>query len=399
MLDTPERSQQELRLQIALGAVLMATKGYGSPEAHQAYARARELCEQMGTTPQLFKVLYGLFLVYLVTGKHKTAHGLAAQLLSLAYRQQAPIFFLLAHRAFGQVLFYLAEPAIAREHVEQGIVLYDSQKHNLHASGVATDSGVVCRVYAAWALWLLGYPDQALKRIQEALTLAQELAHPHTLAIALDFAAMLHQFRREGQTAQEQAEAAITLCTDQGFPFWLAMVTILRGCALADQGQGEEEIVQIRQGLASLRATGAEVATTSYLALLAETYGRGGQAGEGLTVVDEALAIADKNEERYYEAELYRLKGELTLKQSSVQGLESKVKETEGCFLKAIEVARKQQAKSLELRAVMSLSRLWQRQGKKKEAHRMLVEIYGWFTEGFGTKDLQEAKALLDELS
>ncbi|HJY82733.1 MAG TPA: adenylate cyclase, partial [Candidatus Binatia bacterium] len=397
--DTPERNQHELSLQIPLGAVLMATMGYASPDARTAYARARELCEQMGDISQLFPVLYGLFLVYLGAGEHKTAHGLAAQLLSLAHRQQASTFLLLAHRALGQVLFYLGEPAEARAHVEQGIALYYPQKHNPQVSGVATDSGVVCRGFAAWVLWYLGYPDQALKRIHEALTLARELSHPHSLAFALCFAAELHQRRRDRQAAQEQAEALITLSTEQGLSFWLASGPVLWGWARSEQGHGEEGIAQLRQGIAGVRATGAEVVTPHWLALLAEAYGRDGQNGEGLKIVGEALAIVDKNEEHYYEAELYRLKGELTLQQFKVQGSKFQVEEAEECIQKAIAIAHRQRAKSLELRATVSLARLWQQQGKQKEAHQMLSEVYGWFTEGFDTKDLREAKALLDELS
>jgi class 3 adenylate cyclase/predicted ATPase len=402
--DTAERSQQELHLQIALGAVLIATKGYASLEARQAYARARELCEQMRDTPQLFPVLFGLYTAYLVSSEHKTAHGLAEQMLRLAHRQQAATFLLPAHIAFGAVSVFLGESTVARGHLEQGITLYDPQKHNPQVFGGAQDLGVNCLSYAAWALWFLGYPDQALKRSQEALTLARGLAHPYSLAFALGMAARFYQFRRDGQTAHGQAKAAITLCTDQGFPFFLAIGTILQGWALAEQGQREEGIAQIHRGIASVRATGAELATPYYLALLAEMYGRDGQVEEGLTVVGEALAIADKNEEHFYDAELYRLKGELTLQQFQVSGSRFQVEngpasKAEACFLKAIEIARRQQAKSLELRAVMSLSRLWQRQGKREEAQQMLAEVYGWFTEGFDTKDLQEAKTLLEELS
>jgi predicted ATPase len=408
--DTPERSQQELRLQIALGAVLMATKGYASPDARKAYARARELCEQMEEIPQLFPVLFGLFLVYLGAGEHKTAHELAAQLQSLVHRQHASAFLLLAHRALGQVLFYLAELAEARAHVEQGIVLYDLQQHNPHVSGVTTDSGVVCRGFAAWILWYLGYPEQALKRTHEALTLARELSHPFSLSFALEFATVLHQLRREGRLTQEWAEAQIALSNEQGFQYRVASGTAHWGWALSEQGQGEEGIAKLRQGIAGIRATGAEVATPHRLALLAEAYRRDGQAGEGLTVVGEALAIVDKNEERYYEAELHRLKGELTLQKLSVISFQLSVSspqpltpdpqgEAEASFLKAIEIAQKQQAKSLELRATTSLARLWQQQGKTEEAHKLLSEVYNWFTEEFDTKDLQEAKALLVELS
>jgi predicted ATPase len=258
---------------------------------------------------------------------------------------------------------------------------------------------VSCLTIVTWVLWPLGYPDQALKRSQDALTLAQELSHPSSLVFALSFTAMLHQYRREGKATQERAETLIALSSEQGFPQWVALGTVRRGWALAEQGQGEEGIAQIRQGLAAYRETGAKLGRPLWLALLAEAYGKVGQVEEGLSVVAEALATVDKTGERFYEAELYRLKGTLTL-QSKVPSPKSQVEEeAEGYFRKAIEVARRQQAKSLELRATMSLSRLWQQQGKKEEARQLLAEVYNWFTEGFDTKDLQEAKALLTALS
>jgi predicted ATPase len=260
--------------------------------------------------------------------------------------------------------------------------------------------------YTALVLWFLGHLDQAVKRVQEGLTLAQELSNPPSLAFARACAAWLHQFRREGQLTQEWAEALLALSTEQGFSDWLAMGTMLRGWALAEQGQPEEGITQLGQGLAAYRATGAEVYRPYWLALLAEAYGKVGQTEEGLTVLAEALAAAHKTGGRHHEAELYRLKGELSLQSRQVEGRsqtsqgKSEVeKEAEECFGQAIEIARRQSAKSFELRAVLSLSRLWQRQGKKDEARQMLAEIYGWFTEGFDTPDLQEAKALLTELS
>jgi len=256
---------------------------------------------------------------------------------------------------------------------------------------------VLCLSYASWVLWLLGYPDQALRRSHEALALAQELSHPFSMAFALCFTARLHQYRREAQAARERAQAAITLSTDQEFPFWVAQGTILRGWASAALGQSEEGIAQLRQGMTTYRAAGAELSVPYWLALLAEAGGHGGQEKEGLPVLAEALAMAHRSGEQVYEAELYRLKGELTL-QSKVQGPQSTVEEAEECFLKAVEIARRQKAKSLELRAVMSLARLWQQEGKRDEAWEMLAEIYGWFTEGFDTTDLQEAKTLLEEL-
>ena len=204
----------------------------------------------------------------------------------------------------------------------------------------------------------------------------------------------------------------MALAREQGFPYWLALGTTLRGWALVEQGQGEEGIAQIRQGLAAYRATGAELWRSRHLALLAEAYGKAEQAEEGLTALAEALDAVDRTGERMYEAELYRLKGQLTLQKFQVSGSTFQVTnpqsltpnpqaeaEAEACFHKAIEIARRQQAKSLELRAVMSLSRLWQQQGKREEARQMLAEVYGWFTEGFDTADLKEAKALLEELA
>jgi predicted ATPase len=305
----------------------------------------------------------------------------------------------------------MGELVLARTHFEQALALYDLQQHRSYASLYGQDPGVDCRAWAADTLWYLGYPDQALRQGQQALTLAQELSHPFSLAFALYHAAVGHQFRREVSLAHERAEALLALAREYEFPLWLACGTIPWGWVLAEQGRGEEGVAQLRQGLVALRATGADCWRTVLLATQAEVHGKVGQAAEGLSVVAEALAAADKTGERFWEAELYRLKGELTLAQFRVQtSQESQLTdlrslppdpqaEAEGCFLKGIEVARKQQAKSWELRARTSLARLWQHQGKKAEAHAMLAEIYGWFTEGFDTKDLQEAQALLDELA
>jgi predicted ATPase len=410
--DTPERIQQELTLQITLGAPLVATKGMAAPEVGAVYNRARELCQRVGKTPQLSPVLFALHRFYAVRAELQAAREIAEQHLKLAQSIQDPALLLSAHLALGAAWLWLGEFVPAREHLEQGIASYDPQQHRSLAFLYGENPGVTCFFFAAWALWHLGSPDQALKSSDDALTLARELSHPHSLAEALLFAAMLHQFRREMQTAQERAEAVITLSTEQGFPLWLALGTILRGWVLTEQGQGEEGITQMRQGLAAHRATGAELWRSYHLALLAEAYGKTGQVEEGLTALAEALAVIDKNGERHYEAELYRLKGELTLQKLSVASSQLSVTnpqsltpnpqaeaEAEACFLKAIEIARQQQAKSLELRATTSLARLWQQQGKQKDAHQMLVEIYGWFTEGFDTADLQEAKALLEELS
>jgi predicted ATPase/class 3 adenylate cyclase len=397
--DTSAHTQQELLLQTTLGPALMSTKGFAAPEVEQAYTRARELCQQVEETPQLFPVLFGLWLFYTGRAEHQIARELAEQCLSLARRAQDSALLLQAHHAQWTTSFFLGEFALAREHAKQGMTLYDLQQHRSHAFLYGGhDPGVCGWGFEAWASWHLGYPAQALGRIHEALTLAQELSHPFSLAFVPHFAAISHQFRREGQAVQERAEALIALCSEQGFALLLAWGTIERGWALAEQGQGEAGLAQMRQGLVAQQATGTELYRPYFLTLLAEAYGKAGQIEEGLTLLAEALATVDKSGERFYEAELYRLKGELTLQQFKVQGAKCKVEEAEECFRRAIDVARRQQAKSLELRAVMSLAWLWQSQGKKEEARQMLAEIYGWFIEGFDTRDLQEAKTLLEEL-
>jgi adenylate cyclase len=242
---------------------------------------------------------------------------------------------------------------------------------------------------------MLGYPDQALIRSQEALALAQESSHAFSMGFALQYAAVLHQSRREVQLVQERAEAIIALAHEHGFVQWLAGGRCMWGWALIEQGKIEEGIAQLCQGMADWRAMGTDLARTHMLARLAEAYEKGGQIEEGLRILDEALALLHQNKECYYEVELYRLKGELLLQ----EGKRQKFKEVEESFLQAIDIARRQHAKSLELRAAMSLGRLWQRQGKRAEAHQVLTEICGWFTEGFDTLDVQEAKILLEALA
>jgi predicted ATPase len=254
---------------------------------------------------------------------------------------------------------------------------------------------VDCLSYVAWVLWILGYPAQALRRSHEALSLAQALGHPYSLAQALLWAAMLHEGRREGALTQERATGLIALCTEQGFVQWLAVGTIHRGRALAAQGQGAVGVAQIRQGLDAVHATGARVGRPYQLALLAEASWNIGQLDEGLQALAEAFAAVHSSGGYWYEAELYRLKGELLLTQEDTR---QTWVDTEACFHQALAIARRQQAKSLELRAAMSLVRLWQGQGKRTEARQLLADVYGWFTEGFDTADLQEAKALLEEL-
>jgi predicted ATPase len=323
----------------------------------------------------------------------KKARGLGEQLLEMAQWEGDAALLVGANHALGQSLYYLGELTAARSHVEQGMALYQPRTHHF-PTWPGGHPGEQCFLYGAWILWLLGYPDQALQKSQEALTLIQELSHPFSLASALDFTALLHQFCREPRKARELSEAAMALCTEQRITVYLEMGRIIRGWAVAVQGQGEDGTAQMNQGVAAFRATGAALWCPNFFAMLAEAYGKEGRTEEGLEALDVAFGIVDKTQERYYEAELHRLKGELFLQQSVSDALQA-----ETCFQQALAIARDQSAKSWELRVAMSLSRLWHTQGKKEEAQNLLSEIYGWFTEGFGTADLKDAKALLEKLS
>lgn len=415
--DTPKRDRQELALQLSLGEALIATKGYAAPEVGQTYMRARELCQQTEDTTQLFPVLGGLCQFRIVRAEYQRACDLGELILSLAQNTRDPAFLVEAHDLLGQTFFCMGELSRAQVHLEQSIRLYDPQHHRtLTLLCGGEDPGVASRDFAALALWLRGYPDQALHMSQAGLSLAQEIAHPFSLAHSCTYAAEVHLFRRNTLAVQKQAAAAITLSSEHGFTYHLMHGTILRGWALVEQGQEEEAVAMMRQGLETWQATRTEVARPWVLSLLAYAYGKRGQQEEGLTILAEALALIDKTGERVYEAELHRIKGELTLQlgtrdwglgagSSSSQVPNPKPqasteieREAEECFLTAIAIAQKQEAKSWELRAAMSLARLWQAQGKRAESHHMLSEIYNWFTEGFDTRDLQEAKALLELL-
>jgi TOMM system kinase/cyclase fusion protein len=392
--ETAERTQHELVLQATLGSVLMATKGQGAPEVGQAYARARELCRQVGETPQLFPILFGLWRFYLVRAEYQTARELAEQCFSLAQRLDEAALLLQAHFALGVSLLWHGEVVPARAHLEQSIALYDPQEHRALAFRAGIDLAVWCLSHAAQALWLLGYPDQALGRNHEALILAQELSHPPSQAAVLFYVAYIHCYRGEADAAQDRAKAAIALASEQGFPQWLTAGMMLRGWALAMQGQAEEGAAQIRQALAAWRAMGAGMAVSHWLVLLAEAYGHAGQTDEGLRLLAEAVVHVDSTREHKYAAEVYWLKGELLLQQTIPDEAQA-----EAYLHQALDIARHQQTKSLELRAATSLARLWQQQGKRAKAHALLAPIYGWFTEGFDTADLQEAKVLLDALA
>jgi len=397
--DTPERARQELELRITLGPAWMATKGFAAPQVEANYTRALALCRQFGEASQFFPVLMGLRTFHQVRGELLTARELAEQLLVLAQEAQDRALLVQAHRALGANLFSLGELDAARAQLEQALVHYDPQQHQSSPISYGLEPGVLGLAFLALDLWLLGYPDQALAHSEKALALAQTLSHPSASATALIFAAELHLNRRDAQQTRELADAILALATEHGFPLWLAYGTILSGWALAAQGRATEGIEKMQQGLNAYQVTGAGHWRAHFLALLAEAQGRAGQAEAGLKTLAEALDQVDRTQEHVYEAEVYRLKGELTLLQPVPEGKgASRRDEAEACFQQAITIARRQGARSLELRAVMGLNRLWRQQGKPGEARQMLAEIYGWFTEGFDTADLQEARALLAEL-
>lgn len=400
--DSPEHARLELTLLIALGVPLRAIKGFAAPEVGKAYARALELCQREGETSQLMPVLRGLWEFHELRAEYGTARELGEQLLALAGRVQDPGALLVAHDVMGDTLFWLGEFAAARSHLEQGAALYDVRQRQSHIFLYGYDSGVACLGFGSWALWFLGYPDQALRRAQDALSVGRELAHPFSLAFGLQFMAQLHHYRREYALARDLATEVIAVSSEQGFPLWSGMGTIVRGWALAKEGRGMEGLAQVRQGIAEWQVTGFELEWPHFLALLAEVHETVDQPREGLKLLAEARAAADKTGEGFWDADMHRLHGELSLKVATTETgrtAEERKIPPEESFLKAIEIARRQLAKSLELRAVTSLSRLWKRQGKKDEARQMLAAIYAWFTEGHDTPDLREAKALLEELS
>jgi transcriptional regulator with XRE-family HTH domain/tetratricopeptide (TPR) repeat protein len=395
--DTPERTQQEFRLLLALGTPMANLKGYAAPEIKQIYQRARELSPQVEATPHLFITLQGLCFFYWVRQvKLHVAETLAEQCLELARRLQHPAFLVSSYRLMGGTHFYLGQLKSAWDSLAQGIDLYTpEQQQSLVRTYGAQDDGLFCYIYGAYTLWLLGYPEQALHTVQKGVALAMEADDPNTLILLLSQGAGVFQFYRQSETTQQLAEKANTILTEQGTQSHLVgFATFMDGWALFDLGQQAEGLTQMSEGFTKFRAAGAMLTAQIYLpTILAEVYGQAGQVEAGLTLLDKTFSNLDDYEERFWEAELYRVKGDLL----RLQGVSEA--EVEPFYQQAIEISQKQSAKSLELRAAMSLCRLWQEQGKKEEAYQMLAEIYDWFTEGLDTADLHEAKLLLEELS
>jgi class 3 adenylate cyclase/predicted ATPase len=392
--DTPQRAEREIDFQISLGPAYIAMKGHGAPEVAATYNRARELGEAIGDPRRLSRALAGLSAYYTARGPYTTAYEMAEQALVLAERCDEPRLLLTAQTNLGVNAFLLGRFATAQNHLDQGMALAVTQPRGESSS---QDFGLTCRSYSAVTLFSLGYPDQALERSRQAVQLARDLEQPYVLAFALYIGSYVHKYRREPEAMLAYAEEAVALCTGHNFALWLGGARVQRGWALVALGRVEEGAAEIRRGLTAWLATGAEVARPYFLALLADAELRMGRCADGLRRLDEGLSVAAKLSDRFYEAELYRLRGELMLHRGEganrCKNIEVKA---EGAYRKALAVARDQSAKSWELRAAMSLVRLLQQQNRKEEARAVLTPIYEWFTEGLDTRDLSEARALLE---
>jgi class 3 adenylate cyclase/tetratricopeptide (TPR) repeat protein len=392
--DTPERHAQEIRLEIGLGMALEWTRGSGAPEVYAHYERAQGLCKASGSTAPLFSALYGRYRCWQLQGHHIGAQKLAEELLSLANREQNTGYLVAAHRALGRTLFFQGNHAKALPHLEKVLTVAATAELRtaIYQFDVA-DPWVFAHAYMSLAQWLLGYPERALEQCRQGLSLAEDLDHTFSLAVALRYAGWLYRFCHDLERTRATAARALALAREKGLPAFACWAKILSGWTLIDQGQGEQAVAEIRQGLVELSDLGANLPRTYFLAMLAEACGHAGRPEEGLPALTEGQELADATGgESYWQPELYRLKGELLFQHDP-----TKAQDAEACFRGALDVARRQQARSLELRAATSLARLWHQQGKTQAARELLAPVYGSFTEGFQTHDLQQARALLEQ--
>jgi adenylate cyclase len=383
--------QPELVLQLALGELLMMVKGYGAPEVGEVYTRAHTLCQDVGEPSQLCRTLQGLYRFHLVRGQLRMAGEVSQQLFRLASRQHDTTLVLESYMDLGLVAFYRGDPVAARAHLEQSLRLSDVQLPPPSLFSGGHEIRVTTLIFLALALWMLGYADQALQRSQEALARAQQVAHPPSLAWAHIFTAVLSQYRRDMAAVQAHAETVMALATVQGLGHRLAQGRILQGWALAMQGDAATGVAHLQQGLVATQGTGQMLHRPYSLALLAEVHGQAGQPEAGLSILDEALVLPGATDDFWWKAELYRLKGELLLRLPHPD-----IPQATACLHQALDVARRQQAKALELRAALSLSRLCQQQGQRDQARQLLTDVCGRFTEGGEAPDLQEARRWIE---
>lgn len=385
---------QQITVLTHAGMCLTAARGYAAPEVEQCYAKARDLCLGVGETRELFVALFGLWRYYLVRGDGQETKKRADRLYNLANTLSDRSISAAGERVMCTSLYYRGENALAAEHAQRGVALRQPETMLRDAVLFLNEPSISCLGYWAMSLWHLGDADQALTKIREAVSLSKELSHAHTLTISLLFDAMLSQFCRDAWGTREKAAELIRLCAQEGFSLWQIAGEVLQGWALAVLGREEIGIAQLERGLVNWQKAGATLFRVYWLALLAECYGRWRRPADGIRLLDEGLKLSEANDELWWEADLHRLKGELLLKVGA--GRES---EAESCFMKAREVARRQRALSLELRATISCSHLWNKLGRRQEARALLTEIYEKFSGGHDTGNLREARILLLELS
>ena len=390
--ETLERNERELALQMTLGPALVAARGFADPGVGRAYARAWELCRRLDDKLNMPVVLRGRQVFHRIRGELDKARGFSEQLLALAERRKDPALMVGSCQALGQDLFQMGESRTALKTVERGIALFDPARHRIQ-NWPGGQPGEQCYLYGAFALWMLGYPERARRRSEEALALAQTLANPANLINTLAFVALVHVFRRELAVVMDRTETTMAMCAEQKNPYFLAWARILHGWTQATAGRSDIGVAEIDQGMAAYRATGSQAWLPYFLGLQAETYLRATRHADGLAVVSEALAVGETTGERCWQAELNRIKGELLLAASPENRATA-----EECFSRSLDVARNQQARSWELRAATSLSRVWQGDRRHADACALLAPVFGWFKEGADTPDLVEAKLLLDQL-
>ena len=392
--EIPERDQQELSLQLAITIPTMASKGAGAPEMGQAMLRAKELCEKIGESPQLFRAFVQLATYHcFARAEYRMALKLQEKIVRIADQTGDPLQRAISSFVTIWSFLNVGEFQKTVDMASEMNAMYDPDKHGFLAYLFGFDLGVINRGFGAWALWFLGYPDQAKSQYEKAIEHARQLDHAHTLAFALVGACELSWFLRDEEGVKRYLDELTSISCEKGFIYWLAHAIFYQGERLVFEGKFKESVAEMRRGLDMMLATGTLTCFTRLLARMADACLKMGEVDEGLAAIGEAIEVKCKFDEIYMEAELYRLKGELLLKKGEDEG------EVKKLFEQALEVSRRQEAKSLELRAAVSLSRLLESRGKKKEAHRLLKEIYNWFSEGFGTPDLQEARALLERLS
>jgi predicted ATPase len=390
--DTPERQRQELEFRIALGAVLMAAKGFAAPEMGDAYARARELWEQLGSPSGFLQIPFGQSVYHGYRGELDLAMRLDEDLLRLSSQRNDTAGLFLGYVSSGRTLMFVGSLAPSRSHLEEGLALYNPISHRSLVHQIGISPQVVSQGFLGIVLFCLGFPDQALAGSNAAIAEAQRRAHPPSLAVSLALGARLLSLVGDNTVLGKWADQLVAVATEQGFAWQRAMGTIYCGWVKANNGDVARGTSLLRSGSAAYRATGAELWMPHHIALLARACEIAGQIGEALTLLDDALHIAERTGERWFAAELNRHKGQLLLRQGHTEAAEE-------LYRKALSIAREQEAKLWELRAAMSLARLRRDQRRHAEARNLLAPVYGWFTEGFGTPDLKEAKVLLDELA